>query len=273
MSGAKEWAVPIVLGLVVGLGLWALVDTSPAEDDPATDGGHGTSQSGTTSQGPQPIVLPFAESWGEPGRNTTHLLLAPLGRAAAEQRIAAAHLGGFGGSLDWMGAEPKLALYSHVNVYTGCQPVSPGSNHSICSDPAWVFGDWPYPRTQAVRNDDTGPRLLHGGYNATRATAYVFDEAGLLLASNAPANETARFTKHGDYTRLPSTAWYLGANQTAPPGTQHLPSFAKPLVDRVRPELDGLPEGGVASVRSNAYAALYGSLFVTVRVDDLVHAP
>ena len=267
---AREWAIPVLLGLAVGIGLWAAVP----EADQATDdhGGNGsTSASGTTSQAPQALLLPFAESWGPPGGNTTHLLLAPLGRAAAEQRIAAANLGGYGGSLSWQGAEPRLAFYTHANVFTGCQPTAPGSNQSICSDPVWVFGDWPFPRTQAIRNDDTGPRLLEDGYNATRVTAYVFDEAGLLLASNA--NDTARFSKHGDYARLPATAWYLGANGTAPDGTSHLPGFAKPLVDRVRPELDGLPVGGVATVRSNAYVSLYGTLFVTVRVDQLVHAP
>lgn len=270
MNPRLEWAVPLAAGLIAGLALWGLAGSG-------SDGGHGGAEgshpegASTTAEPPQPILLPFDGSVGAPGEDTTFLLLAPLGRAAAEARVNRSAAGGDAGFPDqtaWQG--DKVALYTAPNLFAGCQD-SDGDGQAICSDPMWVFGDWPLPKARALPDGDAGPRLLHGGHNATRVTAYVVDEAGLLLASNA--NDTARFRQHGDFVRLPSTAWYLGGNATAPNGTSALPGFAKPLVDRVRPQLDGLPVGGVASVRSNAYAALYGSLFVTVRVESLVHAP
>lgn len=270
MNPRLEWAVPLVVGLAFGVGLYALAangDDGPGGGDgPAT----GASSPSPTPEPPQPILLPFAESWGRPGGNATHILLAPLGRAALLDYLNDTGTQPFG-TFGWQG--DRVALYTQNNAYTGCQEAPVGSGQRICSDPVWVFGRWVLPRTQAVPNNDTGPRLLHGGYNATKVTAFVFDEQARLLASNADAGDIARFTKHPDYLRLQETAWYLGDNAAAPNGTARLPSFAQPLVDRAMGQLDGLPVGGVASTRSNAYVALYGSLFVTVRVDELVYAP
>lgn len=256
----QEWAIPLAVGLVFGLGLWALTAGS---DGDAPDNGHATTASASsTSQAPQPILLPFQDGRGHPGTHLTFLVLTPLGKAAAlaDLNDSAAQ----GATLAWQG--DRVALHSQ-EVFACPQP-PPGQ--AISCDPAWASGRWPLPRTSV---GDEAPSLFRDGHNATQVTAYVFDEAGLLLASNAPTNETARFRLHGDFIRLPTTAWYLGANDTAPPGTAFLPGLAKPLVDKVRPDLDGLPVGGVASTRSNAYVSLYGSLFVTVRVDALVLAP
>lgn len=276
MTG-KEWAVPLVLGLVAAGGLWALVAGSDGGDDggdgPAVEPGSTTAP---TTGAPSPLLLPFRDSWGVDGRTTSHLFIAPSGRAAAEAHINASGDRDFApGAWTWQGE--RVALYSGRNLFAGCQESPPGSGQRICSDPAWVTDSqppsWPFPRTYALPANDTGPRLFEAGYNATKVTAFVFDEAGELLASNAAADQVAQFAKREDYVRLPTTAWYLGANGTAPNGTAHLPGFAQPLVDKVRPELGGLPERGVASTRSNAYVALYGTLFVTIRVDELVHAP
>jgi hypothetical protein len=120
---------------------------------------------------------------------------------------------------------------------------------------------------------DPGPRLLRDGYNATRVTAYVFDAQGVLLFSNAPPEGTARFDQGTGVTALPDGLWYLGANATRPEGAQRLPPAAMVIVDRLRPLLDGLPVGGVATAQTNVLVNLYGTLFVTVRIDELVYAP
>jgi hypothetical protein len=257
----KEWAIPLAVGLVAGVGLWALTAGPDGGGDGSHDGGHG-SETGTSTTEPVPdLLLPFAEGRGPEGRELTFLVLAPHGKAAAmaeANRSSASEAQ----RLVWQG--DRVALYA--TTVPACPDAESGQG--VSCDPPWAFEPWAFPK--ATEGGD-GQQLLRGGHNATRVTAYVFDEAGELLASNA--NDTARYTLHDDFVRLPSTAWYLGANATAPNGTSHLPGFAKPLVDRVRPQLDGLPVGGVASVRSNAYAALYGSLFVTVRVDSLVLAP
>lgn len=111
------------------------------------------------------------------------------------------------------------------------------------------------------------------GNNATRVTCYVFDETGTLVASNADAANRSRFRGGANAQDLPDSLWYLGANDTAPPGTERLPGMAAALVGRLMPQLEGLPVGGVASDSSNALVALYGTLFVTVQVDEIVQAP
>jgi hypothetical protein len=249
----REWLVPLVLGTVVAVGLYALPEHG--KQGQPSDGGSTTASS---SSGPAPVpdvLLPFAGATAVENRSTTFLVLAPHGKAAA---LAAVNRStGPLGAFEWQ--SDKVALYGFEGAPSSC-----------CAGRSYADG-WPLPRVDVVPADSPGPRLLHDGYNATRVTAYVVDEAGLLLASNA--NDTARFVKHDDYLRLQSSAWYLGKNATAPNGTARLPGFAQPLVDRAMDQLDGLPVGGVASTRSNAYVALYGSLFVTIRVDELVYAP
>jgi hypothetical protein len=130
----------------------------------------------------------------------------------------------------------------------------------------------PLPRARAYPAGQEGPRLGRDGYNATRATIYVFDSRGLLAATNDSPGNWSRFG--GSPTTLDSALWYLGANGTAPNGTQEVPSFARPLLPQLRPQLEGLAVGGVASVRSNAYAGFgYGTLFITARIDALAYAP
>lgn len=255
MNPRLEWAVPVAAGLITGLALWGL--TAGSEGD-GHDDGTGHSDTGTATEAPPALLVPFDFGIGVDGEALTFTILAPQGKAAALAEANATGAGGTASRLVWQG---DRVAFLDVPVMV-CEAPS-----SAMSCDSAVGGPRPFPLTVA----GGAPFLFRDGHNATRVTAYVFDEAGLLLASNA--NDTARHTLHDDFVRLPSTAWYLGANATAPNGTSHLPGFAKPLVDRVRPQLDGLPVGGVASVRSNAYAALYGSLFVTVRVDALVLAP
>ena len=118
-----------------------------------------------------------------------------------------------------------------------------------------------------------GPRFGMDGYNATRVTAYIFDEHGVLVASNADASNRSRFADGGDAQDLPDTVWYLGANESAPAGTEVLPAWGQAIASRLVPSLQGQPVGGVATTSSNALVALYGTLFITVQVDELVQAP
>lgn len=117
-------------------------------------------------------------------------------------------------------------------------------------------------------------RLGRDGYNATLVAAYVFDAKGLLLASTEGDADTARFPHSGDYARLPQSTWYLG-NGTPPRGVSTLPPSARQLEEPLRPRLDGLPIGGVATARitDGFVAQLYGPVWVTVQVRALAYAP
>ncbi|MEK6976147.1 MAG: hypothetical protein AABY18_07380 [Candidatus Thermoplasmatota archaeon] len=132
------------------------------------------------------------------------------------------------------------------------------------------------PRWPCVVHDeatDGEPRLGLLGYNATRVTVHVFDVRGELVFSNGNASEQARLTRQYAPEQLPAGTWYLGSNNTLPPGTQRLPPAAAAFLGQVRDLIQGLPVGGVVSIETEALATWYGTLFVTLQVDDLVHAP
>jgi hypothetical protein len=262
---APWWGVALAIGLVGGALLWA-VQPDPAGGGSDSDGltSHGLTTTGAQDV-PPPLRFPFSAALGDPSQATTFVVLAPRGNVSGVRSAFLAFPDIPTDHYVWQ--SPYLALATESNNATGCW-MDAKAVRVLC--PGGMFQDR-FLVASAPPTNDTGARLLHEGYNATKVTAYIFDEEGLLLASNA--NDTARFELHGDFIRLPSAAWYLGDNGTAPPGTTFLPGLAKPLVDKVRPELDGLPVGGVASTRSNAYVNYYGSLFVTVRIDSLVHAP
>ncbi|MEA3136554.1 MAG: hypothetical protein QOC71_835 [Thermoplasmata archaeon] len=267
MTIAREWSIALALGLVVAAALWAMPHGGPGSGGDG-DGGPTVTGAASSSSGPKPFfTFPFDGSAGPVGGETSFLVLAPQGRAAAER-----HLNDTGlhdqtvGDLDWV--NDRLAYFTPRNAQQGCFQVN-GS--MACSDPVWAFHAWPLPKAIAVQDASLGPRLGIDGYNATRATIYVFDERGLLAATNdAPANHT-RFP--GSPTTMDSATWYIGGNATAPNGTQKPPSFAAPLVQKLRPLMEGLPVGGVASTQSNAYVSLYGTLFITIRIDSLSYAP
>lgn len=124
-----------------------------------------------------------------------------------------------------------------------------------------------------VSTDETGPVLGTSGYNATRVTVHVFDADGALVASNGNASEQARLGDGHKPQQLPGGVWYLGANETVPPGTQPLPASARAFLPQLRGLLVGLPEGGVAVTSTDALRGLYGTLYVTAQVDEIVYAP
>ena len=117
------------------------------------------------------------------------------------------------------------------------------------------------------------PQFGRGGYNATRVTLHVFDADGELIASNGNASEQARLTGQFGPEQLPSGLWYLGANATAPAGTQPLPLYARAFLGQMRPLLVGLPIGGIATTSTDAAQGLYGTLHVTAQVTQLAYAP
>lgn len=242
----REWVLPIVLGVLTAIGLGLLPQPRHAPAPVTND----------------PIAFPFRDSFGPLEANTTFIVLAPHGKSAFLARLNETGDSGQASALEWKGQ--TLALYTEPNLYAGCY-------HQVCSDPTWVFGSYPLPRARGLHDEEMGHRLGIDGYNATRVTAYVFDSTGALFATNA--DDAAAFAGGADARRLPGGAWYLGDNATAPDGTQAVPPLAGALMAKMLPLLHGLPVGGVASMQTNAAVVLYGTLFVTVRIDALVQAP
>lgn len=266
---AKDWAVPLVLGLLAAAALWTVPhgpkDGGEGSGEP-TSTSHPASSTATSPSGVPAVLLPFGEGKAVDRGNLSFIVLAPQGKAAALRAFNESSFPSSADGLQWQG--DRLALYA--TPVSACPEPEPGM--AIACDPAWAFGSWLLPRTYGVQ-PDTRPLLGVDGHNATRITVHVFDETGLLAATNADANETARLAGASHPQRLPGGVWYVGANSTAPNGTQPVPALARPLFQELKPLMQGLPVGGVASVRSDAYASLYGTLYVTVRIDGLVQAP
>lgn len=280
---AKEWAVPIALGLVTAGVLWVAVPQSghegPHGDGPSSSTPTGDPSTVTGSSGEPLFVFPFAESLGPERALTTFVVVAPAGRAAAERHLNATgqrFAGDDGGTwvkeLEWVAG--RFALFTMNNTLDGLHSYGEG-RQGVRADPEWAFAAWSMPKAKALTDWELEqvPRLGVDGHNGTRITVHVFDETGLLAATNAPANETGGFVGRSSPQQLPGGVWYVGSNATAPPGTRHIPSMARPLFDQLKPLMQGLPAGGVATIRSEAYASVYGVLYVTVRIDGLVEAP
>lgn len=259
MTVAREWAIPVALGLVVAAGLWAVSggDRNGGGDTDATP-------SATNAPAPKPVLLaPFGTSLGLEGTEARFLLVAPEGQAAAMASLNASGQSDAAQRLEWTGGNAQRGVANKLAYYT-----APHSSAQATQD-----GDSlaTIPQAVSLPSGSEGPRLGLDGHNATRATLYVFDSRGLLAATNDAPGNWSRFA--GAPTTMEPAVWYFGANDTAPDGTQKVPSFAAPLVQQMRPLMEGLPVGGVASAQSNAYVSLYGTLFITLRVDEIVYAP
>lgn len=163
--------------------------------------------------------------------------------------IVLVHDAGF--EIRWV--SPHVAFAATVDLPKGCD----------CFGPLWHLRVLP----------DRHATFGVDGYNATRVTVHAFDSDGNLVLSNGDPAEVDRLTHGLSPDALPTGTWYLGANATAPAGTQHPPAYAGFLVDQVRPSITGQPEGFVTSFHTDALATFYGRLYVTLRIDDLVHAP
>lgn len=260
MTVAREWAIPVALGLVVAAGLWAVSGGNGGNGDADT----GTTPSATNAPAPKPALLaPFSTSLGSEGTDARFLLVAPEGQAAALAALNASGQADAAQRLEWTGGNAQRGVAHKLAYYTiphaGGQAPSGNGSHLLL------------PMAVSLPAGTEGPRLGLDGYNATRATLYVFDSRGLLAATNDEPGNWSRFP--GAPTTMDPAVWYFGANATAPNGTQKVPSFAAPLVQQMRPLMEGLPVGGVASAHSNAYVSLYGTLFITLRVDEVVYAP
>ncbi|HET6398834.1 MAG TPA: hypothetical protein VFH47_04705 [Candidatus Thermoplasmatota archaeon] len=110
--------------------------------------------------------------------------------------------------------------------------------------------------------------------DAVQVTFYAVNDAGQVLASNAPDAELARFALSGDFQALPARAWYLG-DGAAPPGSFEMPAQAKPLLRPLLPRLAGLTEGAVAThvLEQHPYLWATGPLTLTLRIEQVHPAP
>ncbi|MHB1261388.1 MAG: hypothetical protein ACYC2H_06700 [Thermoplasmatota archaeon] len=265
----REWAIPVALGLLAAA---VLASVPSRKDDLAVDGNDTLLPVG---QAPKSILLfPFTDGPVIVDEPAQILILStvdqPLGVRARNDTVAPIvacqnlmvqpdpPCEGYG--VDWR--TPRVGFANTSDKPSGEVPGHPGL---VTCDCAYVGPGW------HERAGPGSPRLGMDGYNATRATIYVFDERGLLAATNDAKENWTRFA--GAPTTMESAVWYIGANSTTPNGTEKPPSFAAPLVQKLRPLMEGLPVGGVASTQSNAYVSLYGTLFITARIDELAYAP
>ena len=231
---AKEWLVPLLLGALTFAGLTQVDLERPAtHPDDATD--QGVTRAGFLYAFPQRPVVPDAS------HNATVLLLAdhpmPVGRDGATQ---------------WR--TPYVAYQSSTPHLVLCMSSFPcGLAHVVADADSARFGV--------------------AGYNATRLTVHVFDAEGVLVASSGTEAERARFDRGTGETAIPDETWYLGANATAPNGTRPLPGAAKALLGPLRPLVVGQPVGGIVTFETDAARPWFDTLYVTARIDGLVHAP
>lgn len=136
---------------------------------------------------------------------------------------------------------------------------------------------------------DAGPTFGTAGHNATNVTIMVFAEDGRLIAHTEspplPLSELGRvpWTANDNFGtfQLPISidyeTYYLGDAEEAPDGTVKPPSAFEPYLRTIREVALGLPVGGVAAAIVPAedwqFGSVYGDLYVTARIDTLVHAP
>jgi hypothetical protein len=131
-----------------------------------------------------------------------------------------------------------------------------------------------------TRADPDAPRFGVDDHNATRITLMVFNSQARLIATTAPLHGYTHIPYVDNrLTELEDAVYYLGENETAPHGTQRLPPLLEPFTPTIRDLLAGLPVGGAASVivpeaeYRHAFGGQgIGTLYLTARVDELVHA-
>lgn len=262
----RAWVLAAALGILVAAASWPIDDQAGHGGAGDGDGPGGSSSATGTSTPPPAVLNPFPTSWGLAGTNATFLVVAPDGQDAALEALNRSPSRPQAAQLDWVGGneargvEHRLAYYSTPHL--GCPE---GAPCPAAGDPGLL------PAALADANATQAPRFGVDGYNATRATVYVFDARGLLLFTNDAPGNWSEF--QGPPTEFAAEVWYLGEKGSAPNGTKPVPSFARSLLPQLRPALTGTPVGAVVSAQSNAYASFYGTVFITARIDELVYAP
>lgn len=130
--------------------------------------------------------------------------------------------------------------------------------------------------------DPDAPRFGMDGYNATRVDIYVFIDTDERLAhtDSIAFQDLGRspWVREDEQFQIADEVYYLGEEEEAPHGTEHLPPFLEPYKDQMIELAFGLPVGGAQSIivpESEAGAAgdFYGDLYITAQVTELVHAP
>jgi len=237
----RAWAIPVGLGLLAAGAAWWAFSSAGGKDG------------GSAEEEPD-LVWVFEE--GPVAVDGPHavLAIAPKGNGPGAEVPETE-----GGERPDIGWETDFVGMAEADFHT-LQCV-----RAPCPQPE---GPW------VLRQADEGAHQFGlEGYNATRLTFYAFNTEGQVLASNAPDGELARFELSEDFAAVPNVAWYLGTAQEAPEGTTKPPASIRALLSEARPLLEGLPEGGVASAATDEYEWLYGTLYLTVRIDALVYAP
>ncbi len=244
---AKEWLVPLLLAGATFAGLALLPQP----------------HSGSAEPGPR-LTHPFPDIASAGPTPDGFQALALLRPALAEGESCPTAFGS--------GTKGGLTL-DGLHVQATCV----GTGLATLDLPGWTavaLSDRPAAgHVLEVRQAPPGPRLGVAGYNGTRVTVHVFDADGELVASNGDASEQARLRGQFAAEQLPAGVWYLGANATPPNGTKALPLYARAFLGQMRPLLEGLPVGGVATTQTDALSGLYGRLYVTAQVEELVYAP
>lgn len=266
MGVGKEWAVAGVLGVATFAAFLALDPAAPEPGDEAAARGKLAFDRVNSHRDPVVVPAAIARAWGvqvSDDRSVLAFQPALLLAVLADGEPC-----------------PSLADITHPPV----DDVAVDGVAVRCPTPSLALLRLTGNELVACVHDDChvlgapvalvdGPRLGWGGYNGTRVTVHAFDARGELVFSNGDEAEQARLTRTLTPTQLPTGVWYLGANATAPPGTQKPPLAAQAFLPQVRHLIEGLPVGGVATTQTDALATWYGTLFVTLRVDELVHAP
>lgn len=258
----KDWAAPLVAAIVTFGGLLALPDRQG--DDHSNDGDLNPGSPETASEG-MVVAWAFEDPVARmPGRTELLGRIVELPEGVTCPQIVP-RVGDYGPGFPAIGTgnmtfdihcpTPALAML-RIDI-----------THDI-NRTFLALIDELY-----VRTAQDGPRLGEAGHNATRVTVHIFDGDGALVASNGNASEQARLGGDHAPQQLPGGVWYLGANETPPSGTQALPTAARALLPQLRGLLAGLPVGGVATTQTDALRGLYGTLYVTAQIDELVRAP
>ena len=236
----RAWLAPALVGLAVAVLTAAIgpriIDTAPAP----------LAQWEVEAQ--RGYVWPFQ---GAAGDNATFLLVAPHGRANAEETLPNASR-----NLQWL--SPNLATYT--SIPSRGQPDVEHTGTGIGASDAGMSRAYPVvwsPPCCAASQDGT-----------VRVTAYVFLESGALLASNAPAADVARFRLDGYYSALPAGNWTMGTTVRGPDGLAFGAEW-QPVLGSLRAGVEAAAVGGVvtAVVAQHPHASALGPLYVTLRVD------
>ncbi len=227
---AREWVLPLVLGLVAAGLVVVLPAPSLPHDDPLP----------TPVEEPLGLAWAFHEAVAEPGKSIPFL-------AVGEPSARSLDLTCLDGPRS-MQLHSESPVLWRVDIPAGCR--TPGDVLAV---------------TEASEADTE--RFGEGGRNATVVTIFVFNEQGELLASNAGATSRNRYHLYGDFVTLSSRPWYLGEGPT--PQGMRVPDGYESFARKGLAGLP-VGATAHALVERHEYDWLVGSIWVLVQIDELL---